>query len=58
MAGMNAAPVDSVVKTVVKALSSGRPDARYVVGRDAGQLVLVRRRAPRRRRRRADVAFS
>jgi NAD(P)-dependent dehydrogenase (short-subunit alcohol dehydrogenase family) len=43
MAGMKAAPVDGLVKTVVKALSSGRPDARYVVGRDAGQLVMLRR---------------
>jgi hypothetical protein len=31
------------VKAIVKALSSGRPDARYVVGRDAGQLVMLRR---------------
>jgi len=43
MAGMKLAPVDGVAKTVVKALSSGRPDARYVVGRDAGQLVMLRR---------------
>jgi NAD(P)-dependent dehydrogenase (short-subunit alcohol dehydrogenase family) len=43
MAGMKAAPVDGLVKTVVKALSSGHPDRRYVVGRDAGQLVMLRR---------------
>jgi NAD(P)-dependent dehydrogenase (short-subunit alcohol dehydrogenase family) len=43
MAGMKLAPVDGVAKTVVKALSSGRPDARYVVGRDAGQLEMLRR---------------
>ena len=43
MAGMKAAPVDGLVKTVIKALSSGHPDPRYVVGRDAGQLVMLRR---------------
>jgi short-subunit dehydrogenase len=43
MAEMKAAPVDGLVKTIVKALASGRPDARYVVGRDAGQLVMLRR---------------
>jgi NAD(P)-dependent dehydrogenase (short-subunit alcohol dehydrogenase family) len=43
MADMSAAPVDGLVKTIVKALSSSRPDARYVVGRDAGQLVMLRR---------------
>jgi NAD(P)-dependent dehydrogenase (short-subunit alcohol dehydrogenase family) len=43
MSGMKAAPVDGLVKIVVKALSSGRPDPRYVVGRDAGQLVMLRR---------------
>jgi hypothetical protein len=30
-----------VVKTVVKALPFCRPEARYVVGRDAGQLVML-----------------
>lgn len=43
MGKMKAAPVDGLVATVVKALSSPRPDARYVVGRDAGQLVMLRR---------------
>jgi NAD(P)-dependent dehydrogenase (short-subunit alcohol dehydrogenase family) len=43
MATQRTAPVDAVVKTVVKALSSGDPAARYVVGRDAGQLVMLRR---------------
>jgi NAD(P)-dependent dehydrogenase (short-subunit alcohol dehydrogenase family) len=42
MAGQSTSPVDGVVKTVVKALSSGDPEARYVVGRDAGQLVMLR----------------
>ena len=42
MEGQSASPVDGVVKTVVKALSSGDPDPRYVVGRDAGQLVMLR----------------
>jgi NAD(P)-dependent dehydrogenase (short-subunit alcohol dehydrogenase family) len=42
-AGQRTSPVDGVVETVVKALSSGNPDARYVVGRDAGQLVMLRR---------------
>jgi NAD(P)-dependent dehydrogenase (short-subunit alcohol dehydrogenase family) len=43
MANQKAAPVDDVVKTVVKALSSASPDSRYVVGRDAGQLLMLRR---------------
>ncbi|HEV8474558.1 MAG TPA: SDR family NAD(P)-dependent oxidoreductase [Methylomirabilota bacterium] len=43
MANQKPAPVDAVVKTVVKALSSGNPDPRYVVGRDAGQLMMLRR---------------
>jgi NAD(P)-dependent dehydrogenase (short-subunit alcohol dehydrogenase family) len=43
MGEMKASPVDGLVKTIAKALSSGRPDARYVVGRDAGQLVMLRR---------------
>jgi len=43
MAGQRPAPVDGVVRTIVKALSSGNPDPRYVVGRDAGQLVMLRR---------------
>jgi NAD(P)-dependent dehydrogenase (short-subunit alcohol dehydrogenase family) len=43
IAGQSTSPVDGVVKTVVKALSSGDPDPRYVVGRDAGQLVMLRR---------------
>jgi len=43
MAGQKPAPVDGVVKTVVRALSSERPDPRYVVGRDAGELVMLRR---------------
>jgi NAD(P)-dependent dehydrogenase (short-subunit alcohol dehydrogenase family) len=42
-AGRKAAPVDGVVKTVVKALSVRSPRSRYVVGRDAGQLVMLRR---------------
>jgi hypothetical protein len=43
MAGQKQAPVDGVVKTVVQALTARNPDARYVVGRDAGQLVMLRR---------------
>lgn len=43
MAGIEPAPVDGVVDVIVKALSSGRPAARYVVGRDARQIVLLRR---------------
>jgi NAD(P)-dependent dehydrogenase (short-subunit alcohol dehydrogenase family) len=43
VANQMTAPVDDVVKTVVKALSSGSPDPRYVVGRDAGQLLMLRR---------------
>ena len=43
MAGQKVAPVDGVVKTVVKALTSRTPDPRYVVGRDASQLVMLRR---------------
>jgi NAD(P)-dependent dehydrogenase (short-subunit alcohol dehydrogenase family) len=42
-ANQRTSPVDGVVKTVVRALSSGNPDPRYVVGRDAGQLVMLRR---------------
>jgi NAD(P)-dependent dehydrogenase (short-subunit alcohol dehydrogenase family) len=42
MEGQSASPVDGVVTTVVKALSSGDADPRYVVGRDAGQLVMLR----------------
>jgi pantothenate synthetase len=37
------APLDGVVKAVVRALSSRSPDARYVVGRDASQLVMLNR---------------
>jgi NAD(P)-dependent dehydrogenase (short-subunit alcohol dehydrogenase family) len=43
MADMKPAPVDGLVKTIVKALSARRPEPRYVVGRDAGQLVMLRR---------------
>jgi NAD(P)-dependent dehydrogenase (short-subunit alcohol dehydrogenase family) len=43
MANQKAAPLDGVVKTVTKALASNGPEARYVVGRDAGQLVMLRR---------------
>jgi NAD(P)-dependent dehydrogenase (short-subunit alcohol dehydrogenase family) len=43
MANQKPAPVDGVVRTVVKALSADRPNPRYVVGRDAGQLVMLRR---------------
>jgi NAD(P)-dependent dehydrogenase (short-subunit alcohol dehydrogenase family) len=42
-AAQTPAPVDAIVRTIVKALSSRSPDARYVVGRDAGQLVMLRR---------------
>lgn len=35
--------MDGVVRTVAKALSSGNPHPRYVVGRDAGQLLMLRR---------------
>jgi NAD(P)-dependent dehydrogenase (short-subunit alcohol dehydrogenase family) len=43
MANQKTSPVDGVVDTIVKALTSDRPEARYVVGRDAGQLVMLRR---------------
>jgi NAD(P)-dependent dehydrogenase (short-subunit alcohol dehydrogenase family) len=43
MANQKTSPVDGVVRTIVKALSSEKPDPRYVVGRDAGQLVMLRR---------------
>jgi NAD(P)-dependent dehydrogenase (short-subunit alcohol dehydrogenase family) len=43
MAAQKPGSVDGVVKTVMRALSSGNPDARYVVGRDARQLVLLSR---------------
>jgi NAD(P)-dependent dehydrogenase (short-subunit alcohol dehydrogenase family) len=43
MANQKTSPVDGVVRTIVKALSSENPDPRYVVGRDAGQLVMLRR---------------
>jgi NAD(P)-dependent dehydrogenase (short-subunit alcohol dehydrogenase family) len=36
-------PVDGVVSTIVKALDDSSPAARYVVGRDASQLVMLRR---------------
>lgn len=42
-ASQKMASVDSVVKTIVKALSSGSPDPRYVVGRDAGLVVMLSR---------------
>ena len=42
MAEQSVSPVDGVVKTVVKALSSGNPGSRYVAGRDAGQLLMLR----------------
>jgi NAD(P)-dependent dehydrogenase (short-subunit alcohol dehydrogenase family) len=37
------APLDAVVKTISKALNDRAPDARYVVGRDAAQLMMLRR---------------
>jgi NAD(P)-dependent dehydrogenase (short-subunit alcohol dehydrogenase family) len=43
MARQEAAPVDRVVKAIAKALTARSPDPRYVVGRDAGQLVMLRR---------------
>jgi NAD(P)-dependent dehydrogenase (short-subunit alcohol dehydrogenase family) len=43
IANQRTSPVDAVVRTIVRALSARRPDARYVVGRDAGQLVMLRR---------------
>jgi NAD(P)-dependent dehydrogenase (short-subunit alcohol dehydrogenase family) len=49
LAGMKAAPVDGLVRVIVKALESGSPQPRYVVGRDAGQLVMLRRFPPRLR---------
>jgi NAD(P)-dependent dehydrogenase (short-subunit alcohol dehydrogenase family) len=42
-ANQQTSPVDGVVATIVKALSSDSPDARYVVGRDASRLVMLRR---------------
>lgn len=42
-ANQKTAPVDGVVRTITQALTSGAPRARYVVGRDAGQLVMLRR---------------
>lgn len=41
-ARLKLAPVDRVVATMIKALESSRPDARYVVGRDAKQVVMLR----------------
>lgn len=43
LAGMKAAPVDGLVEVVIKALSSESPEPRYVVGRDAGRLMMLRR---------------
>ena len=43
LAGIKPAPVDGLVRVIVRALSDGRPDTRYVVGRDAKQIVLLRR---------------
>lgn len=43
IAGQKTSPVDGVVATIIKALFSDSPDARYVVGRDASQLVMLRR---------------
>jgi NAD(P)-dependent dehydrogenase (short-subunit alcohol dehydrogenase family) len=43
MASQKTSPVDGVVETIVKALASSSPDPRYVVGRDASQLVMLRR---------------
>jgi NAD(P)-dependent dehydrogenase (short-subunit alcohol dehydrogenase family) len=42
-AGTTPRPVDVLVKTIAKALSSRDPDPRYVAGRDARQLVMLRR---------------
>jgi NAD(P)-dependent dehydrogenase (short-subunit alcohol dehydrogenase family) len=42
-ANQRMAPVDDVVATIVNALASRNPDPRYVVGRDASQLVMLRR---------------
>jgi NAD(P)-dependent dehydrogenase (short-subunit alcohol dehydrogenase family) len=41
MSGMRMAPVDGLVRTVVKAVSARNPRSRYVVGRDASQLVVL-----------------
>jgi hypothetical protein len=41
-ANQKPSPVDGVVATIVKALSSGRPDPRYLFGRDAGRLLMLR----------------
>jgi NAD(P)-dependent dehydrogenase (short-subunit alcohol dehydrogenase family) len=42
-AGTNLGSVDALVKTIARALSSRNPDPRYVAGRDARQLVMLRR---------------
>jgi NAD(P)-dependent dehydrogenase (short-subunit alcohol dehydrogenase family) len=43
MENQKTSPVDGVVDTIVKALGDRSPAARYVVGRDASQLVMLRR---------------
>jgi NAD(P)-dependent dehydrogenase (short-subunit alcohol dehydrogenase family) len=43
LANQRTSPVDGVVRAIIKALSSDTPDARYVVGRDASQLIMLRR---------------
>jgi NAD(P)-dependent dehydrogenase (short-subunit alcohol dehydrogenase family) len=43
LAGVEPAPVDGLVDVIVKALSSRSPEPRYVVGRDAKQIMLLRR---------------
>jgi NAD(P)-dependent dehydrogenase (short-subunit alcohol dehydrogenase family) len=43
LAAVKPAPVDGLVRVIVKALSSESPEPRYVVGRDARQIMLLRR---------------
>ena len=43
IANQKVSPVDGVVETIVKALSLSSPNPRYVEGRDAGRLLMLRR---------------
>jgi NAD(P)-dependent dehydrogenase (short-subunit alcohol dehydrogenase family) len=43
LAQQKTSPVDGVVKTIVRALTERNPASRYVVGRDASQLLMLRK---------------
>jgi NAD(P)-dependent dehydrogenase (short-subunit alcohol dehydrogenase family) len=49
LAGQKPAPVDEAVKAIVKALTTGRPASRYVVGRERRQVALLRKLPERAR---------